>query len=38
MRERVTLAGGELEVESGRGKGTTVVARIPVPLSPGGGA
>jgi signal transduction histidine kinase/PAS domain-containing protein len=30
MRERVELAGGELVVESGRNRGTTVIARIPL--------
>ncbi|CAN5196567.1 hypothetical protein BH11PLA2_BH11PLA2_41040 [soil metagenome] len=32
MRERVALVGGQLTVESGLGRGTTVIARIP--LSP----
>jgi PAS domain S-box-containing protein len=31
MRERATLVGGTLDVESRPGSGTTVVARIPVP-------
>ena len=31
MRERVALVGGTLAVESGPGRGTTVIARIPVP-------
>jgi PAS domain S-box-containing protein len=31
MRERVTLVGGTLAVESGPGRGTTVIARIPLP-------
>jgi signal transduction histidine kinase len=30
MRERVGLVGGELVIESGPGRGTTVIARIPV--------
>lgn len=30
MRERVALAGGELELESRKGGGTTVIARIPL--------
>jgi signal transduction histidine kinase len=30
MRERVQLAGGRLEVESELGRGTTVIARLPV--------
>ncbi len=35
MRERVALAGGVLEVESARGQGTTVIARIPLPPTRG---
>jgi signal transduction histidine kinase len=31
MRERALLLGGEFEIESTSGKGTTVVARIPLP-------
>jgi signal transduction histidine kinase len=31
MRERATLAGGELTVRSAPGQGTTVVARVPIP-------
>jgi signal transduction histidine kinase len=31
MRERVTLVGGTLTVESAPGQGTTVIARIPLP-------
>jgi two-component system sensor histidine kinase UhpB len=31
MEERVTLVGGRLEIESERGRGTTIRARIPVP-------
>jgi signal transduction histidine kinase len=31
MEERVSLAGGKLEIRSGRGGGTTVAARIPIP-------
>jgi signal transduction histidine kinase len=34
MRERATLLGGTLDVESHPGKGATVVARIPVPSHP----
>jgi signal transduction histidine kinase len=30
MRERVALAGGKLRVETGRGKGTTIAAEIPL--------
>jgi len=33
MRERLSLVGGELEVESSVGVGTTVFARIPFPLA-----
>lgn len=33
MRERAALLGGVLEVESAPGRGTTVVARIPYPLT-----
>ena len=29
MRERAALFGGKLEIESARGKGTTVIARVP---------
>jgi signal transduction histidine kinase len=31
MRERVSLAGGRLQVESTPGSGTTVVAEVPLP-------
>ena len=31
MRERVSLIGGRLEVESAEGKGTTIFVRIPLP-------
>lgn len=31
MRERAALVGGTLAVESGSGRGTTVIARIPLP-------
>jgi two-component system sensor histidine kinase UhpB len=37
MRERATLAGGTVDLESVPGKGTTVVVRIPFPASPQGG-
>ena len=30
MRERLSMAGGTLEIESAPGKGTTLVAAIPV--------
>jgi signal transduction histidine kinase len=36
MRERITLAGGRLDIESAPGDGTTVIARVPLagpPLS-----
>jgi PAS domain S-box-containing protein len=38
MRERATLAGGSLEIESAPGGGTTVYARVPVAPPEGGGA
>jgi signal transduction histidine kinase len=31
MRERVRVAGGELEIESAPGCGTTILAWIPIP-------
>lgn len=34
MRERATLVGGTLDIESHPGKGTTVVARIPLSSNP----
>jgi PAS domain S-box-containing protein len=37
MRERVMLAGGTLEVESGHGRGTTIYARFPVPQNSAAG-
>jgi signal transduction histidine kinase len=36
MRERVELVGGEIDVDSSPGSGTTVAVQIPVPK--GGGA
>jgi signal transduction histidine kinase len=33
MRERVTLAGGRLDIESAPGEGTTVIARVPLATS-----
>jgi signal transduction histidine kinase len=33
MRERIGLVGGKLEVRSSPGEGTSVTARVPVPLS-----
>jgi signal transduction histidine kinase len=35
MRERVTLVGGRLDIESSEGQGTTVIARIPLPGAAG---
>lgn len=32
MRERLSVIGGELEIESSVGAGTTIFARIPIPL------
>jgi PAS domain S-box-containing protein len=32
MRERMALVGGTLTVESGQGRGTTVIARVPIPV------
>ena len=37
MRERVALVGGTLAVESGPGRGTTVIARVPLSPGEGGG-
>ena len=37
MRERVALIGGTLTVESGVGRGTTVIARIPLSAGDGEG-
>jgi signal transduction histidine kinase len=34
MRERVTLAGGTLEIESTPGAGTTVFVRVPLKQKP----
>jgi signal transduction histidine kinase len=34
MRERAKLLGGRLQVSSGPGKGTRVVARVPLDLYP----
>ena len=36
MRERASLVNGRVRIESEPGKGTTVSARLPVPLTPGG--
>lgn len=35
MRERLSLVGGELTIDSGSGRGTTVLARVPVPRGDG---
>jgi PAS domain S-box-containing protein len=35
MRERIALIGGTLTVESGHGRGTTVIARVPIPPAEG---
>ena len=35
MRERVALVGGTLTVESDPGRGTTVIARVPLPAGTG---
>jgi PAS domain S-box-containing protein len=37
MRERATLVGGTLAIESAPGRGTTVIARVPLPDGPGEG-
>ena len=37
MRERVALVGGTLAVESGPGRGTTLIARVPLPEAEGDG-
>jgi signal transduction histidine kinase len=37
MRERVALVGGTLTVESAPGRGTTVIARVPLPAGGGEG-
>ncbi len=31
MKERVALAGGEMEIDSAKGRGTAVRARFPLP-------
>ena len=38
MRERAAQIGGELEVESRPGAGTTILLRIPLPADEGSGA
>ncbi len=35
MRERVTLVGGTLEIEAALGRGTTIIARVPLQAAPG---
>jgi PAS domain S-box-containing protein len=37
MRERVVLLGGDLEIRSEPGEGTSVVAEVPLPVNGGGG-
>ncbi len=37
MRERLEMVGGNFNVESAPGKGTTVLAQIPLPRPRGGG-
>ena len=32
MRERAALVGGNVEIESARGRGTTIFVRIPIAL------
>jgi signal transduction histidine kinase len=34
MRERATLVGGELEIDSAPGAGTSIVVRVPLPAEP----
>jgi signal transduction histidine kinase len=34
MRERLRLLGGQLEIETGPGRGTTVIAWVPIPEAP----
>jgi signal transduction histidine kinase len=36
MRERLEMVGGRFEIESAPGKGTTIIAKIPLG-KPGGG-
>jgi two-component system sensor histidine kinase UhpB len=36
MRERLALVGGELEIQSSKGQGTTIVARVPLAGKAGG--
>ena len=35
MRERATLVGGELEIDSTPGAGTSIFVRVPLPANPG---
>jgi signal transduction histidine kinase len=35
MRERLALVGGEMQVQSARGKGTKITARVPLTRTPG---
>jgi signal transduction histidine kinase len=38
MRERLEMIGGHLDIESAPGKGTTIIAQIPLGKLRGGGA
>ena len=37
MRERATLVGGELEIDSTPGAGTSIFVRVPLPAAPAPG-
>jgi two-component system, NarL family, sensor histidine kinase UhpB len=37
VRERLALLGGDLQIESVPGNGTTLFVRVPVPHAPGQG-
>ncbi|HET6570241.1 MAG TPA: GAF domain-containing protein [Solirubrobacterales bacterium] len=38
MRERIELAGGKLQIESGKGAGTRILASLPLPRAGAGGS